>query len=100
MCVEDLNTVFKEFLRIKGFAILLEWLFIWSAAAAAVASVVSNSVGPHRQHPTRLLCPWDSPGKNTGVGCHFLLQCMKVKSDSEVTQSMDCSLPGSSVLGW
>ena len=50
--------------------------------------------------------PWDSPGKNTGVGCHFLLQCMKVKSKSEVAQlcltlsdPMDCSLPGSSVLG-
>src|SRR5574337_1068213 len=50
--------------------------------------------------------PWDSPGKNTGVGCHFLLQCMKVKSESEVTQScptlcdpMDCSLPGSSAHG-
>ena len=56
--------------------------------------------------PTRLLHPWDSPGKNTGVGCHFLLQCMKVKSENEVTQSdltlcdpMDCSLPGSSVHG-
>ena len=55
---------------------------------------------------TRLPCPWDSPGKNTGVGCHFLLQCMKVKSESEVTQScltlsdpMDCSLPGSSIHG-
>ena len=54
----------------------------------------------------RLCLPWDSPGKNTGVGCHFLLQCMKVKSESEVTQlcptlhsSMDCSLPGSSVHG-
>ena len=61
---------------------------------------------PHRQQPTRLRCPWDSPGKNTGVGCHFLLQCMKVKSESEVAQScptssdpMDCSLPGSSVHG-
>ena len=60
---------------------------------------------PHRQQPTRLRRPWDSPGKDTGVGCHFLLQCMKVKSESEVTQScltpsdpMDCSLPGSSVL--
>ena len=69
-------------------------------------SVVSNSVRPHRRQPTRLLCPWDSPGKNTGVGCHFLLQCMKVKSESEVTQScptlcdpMDCSLPGSSIHG-
>ena len=71
-----------------------------------VASVVSNSVQPHRWQPTRLLCPWDSPGKNTGVGCHFLLQCMKMKSESEVTQScptlsdpMDCSLPDSSVHG-
>ena len=59
---------------------------------------------PHRLQPTRLCCPWDSPGKNTGVGCHFLLQCMKVKSESEVAQScptlsdpMDCSLPGSSI---
>ena len=51
-----------------------------------VASVVSDSVRPHRQQPTRLPCPWDSPGKNTWVGCHFLLQCMKVKSEREVTQ--------------
>ena len=56
--------------------------------------------------PIRLPCPWDSPSKNTGVGCHFLLQCMKVKSESEVAQScpslsdpMDCSPPGSSVHG-
>ena len=69
-------------------------------------SVVSDSVQPHRQQPTRLPCPLDSPGKNTGVGCHFLLQCMKVKSESEVAQScptlsdpMDCSPPGSSVHG-
>ena len=61
---------------------------------------------PQRRQPTRLLCPWDSPGKNTGVGCHFLLQCMKVKSESEVAQlsptlhdPMDCSLPGSSIHG-
>ena len=61
---------------------------------------------PHRQQPTRLCHPWDSPGKNTGVGCHFLLQCMKVKSESEVAQScptlhdpMDYSLPGSSIHG-
>ena len=67
---------------------------------------MSNSVRPHRRQPTRLPCPWDSPGKNTGVGCHFLLQCMKVKSQSEVAQScltlcdpMDCSPPGSSVHG-
>ena len=54
------------------------------AAAAAVASVMSNSVRPHRRQPTRLPCPWDSPGKNTGVGCHFLLQYVKVKSLSRV----------------
>ena len=61
---------------------------------------------PHRRQPTRLPCPWDSPGKNTGVGCHFFLQCMKMKSESEVTQScptlsdpMGCSPPGSSVYG-
>ena len=67
---------------------------------------MSNSMRPHRWQPTRLPHPWDSPGKNTGVGCHFLLQCMKVKSESEVAQScrtlgnpMDCSLPGSSVHG-
>ena len=61
---------------------------------------------PHRRQPTRLQCPWDSPGKNTGVGCHCLLQCMKVKSESEVAQlsptlsdPMDCSLPGSSIHG-
>ena len=78
----------------------------FSISAAAVASVVSDSVRPHRWQPTRLPRPWDSPGKNTEVGCHFLLQCMKVKSESEVAQScptlsdpMDCSLPGSSVHG-
>ena len=67
---------------------------------------MSDSVRPHRRQPIRLRRPWDSPGKNTGVGCHFLLQCMKVKSESEVAQScltlsdpMDCSLPGSSVHG-
>ena len=71
-----------------------------------VTSVMSSSVQPHRQPPTRLPRPWDSPGKNTGVGCHFLLQCMKVKSESEVAQScltlsdlMDCSPPGSSIHG-
>ena len=65
---------------------------------------MSHSVRPHSRQPTRLPCPWDPPGKNTGVGCHFLLQCMKVKSESEVAQlcptpsgPMDCSLPGSSV---
>ena len=68
---------------------------------------MSDSVRPHRQQPIRLPGPWDSPGKNAGVGCHFLLQCMKTKSESKVAQScptlsdpMDCSLPGSSVHGF
>ena len=68
---------------------------------------MSDSVRPHGSlQPTRLLCPWDSPGTNTGVGCHFLLHCMKVESESEVAQScptlrdpMNCSLPGSSIHG-
>ena len=67
---------------------------------------MSDSVRPHRRQPIRLPNPWDSPGKNTRVGCHFLLQCMTVKSESEVTQScltlsdpMDCCLPGFSVHG-
>ena len=67
---------------------------------------MSNSVQPQRRQPTRLPRPWDSPGKNTGVGCHFLLQCMEVKSESEFAQlcptlsdPMDCSLPSSSVHG-
>src|SRR5574337_1125488 len=69
-------------------------------------SVVSDSVRSHRQQPTRLPRPWDSLGKNTGVACHVLLQCMKVKSESEVVQScltlsdpMDCSLSGYSIHG-
>ena len=67
---------------------------------------MSDPVWPHRRQPTRLPRPWDSQGKNTGVGYHFLLQCMKVKRESEVAQSCptrsdpkDCSLPGSSVHG-
>ena len=67
---------------------------------------MSDSVRPQRRKPTRLPRPWDSPGKNTGVGRHFLLQWMKVKRESEVAQSsptlcdpVDCSPPGSSVHG-
>ena len=67
---------------------------------------MSDSVLPQKRQPTRLPGPWDSPGNNTGLGCPCLLQCMKVKSESEVTQScltlsdpMDCSLPGSSIHG-
>ena len=81
-------------------------LWGWSTAAAKSLSVMSDSVRPHRWQPTRLPRPWDSPSKNTGVGCHFLLQCMKAKRASEVILScpslsnpMDCSLPGSSVHG-
>ena len=76
-----------------------------AAAAAKLLQLCPTLCDPRRQ-PTRLPRPWDSPGKNTGVGCHFLLQCMKVKSASEVAQScptlsdpIDCSLPGSSVHG-
>ena len=67
---------------------------------------MSDSVQPHRWQPNRLPHSWDSPGKSTGLGCHFLLQCMKVKSESEVAQlcltlsdPMDRSLPGSSIHG-
>ena len=83
-----------------------DWGWHPHTTTTAVASVVSDSVRPHRWQPTRLPHPWDSPSKNTGVGCHFLLQCMKVKSESEVTRScltlinpMDCSPPGSSAHG-
>ena len=75
--------------------------------AAAKWLQLCPTVRPHRRQPSRLPRPWDSPGKNTGVGCHFLLQCTKVKSESEVLQScltlsdlMDCNLPGSSVHGF
>ena len=80
-------------------------LLQWHCYAKSLQSF-PDSVQPHRRQPTRLPRPWDSPGKNTGVGCYFLLQCMKVKSEREVAQScptlsdpMDCSLPGSSVHG-
>ena len=79
---------------------LSDWTVTVTATAATAKSLQS------RWQPTRLLCPWNSPGKNTRVGCHFLLQCMRVKSESEVAQScptlhdrMDCSPPGSSVHG-
>ena len=81
-------------------------IYVCCCCCCQVASVASDSVRPHRWQPTRLPHPWDSLGKNTGVGCHFLLQCMKVKSEREVTQScstlrdpMDCSPPGSSIHG-
>ena len=80
------NTFFVAFcIHIIPDLTLYFYLFV------AAAAVVSDSVWPHRWQPTRLPRPWDSPGKNTGVGCHFLFQCMKVKSESEVTQS--CRTP-------
>ena len=85
---------------------LITLIYVLCCCSCYIASVVSDSVRPHRRRPTRLPRPWDSPGKNTGVGCHFLLQCMKVKGESEVAQLcltlhnlIDCSLPGSSVHG-
>ena len=85
----------------------LHWVILKHSAAAAANSLqLCLTLGPHIWQPTRLHCPWDSLGKNTGVGCHCLLQCMKVKSESEVAQSCltlrnptDCSLPGSSIHG-
>ena len=82
--------------------------FLCNSAAAAAAAAKSlqpcPTLRPHRRQTTRLPRPWDSPGKNTGVGCHFLLQCVKVRSESEVAQlcptpsdPLDCSLPGSSI---
>ena len=79
-----------------------------AAAAAATAKSLQScpTLRPHRRQPTRLPCPWESPGKNTGVGCHFLLQCMKVKSENKAAQSCptrsdprDCSLRSSYVRG-
>ena len=66
--------------------------FFCCCCCCCVPSVVFDSVQPHRRQPTRLPHPWDFPDKNTGVGCHFLLQCMKEKSESEVAQS--CLTPG------
>ena len=84
----------------------LELYYLISAVAAAKLLQSHPTLRPHRRQPTRLIRPWGSSGKNTGVGCHFLLQCMKVKSESEVAQScltlhdhMNCSLPGSSIHG-
>ena len=80
--------------------------YVTAAAAAAKSLQSCPTLCNPRQQPTRLPCPWDPPGKNTGVGCHFSLQGMKAKSESEVAQScptlsdrMDYSLPGSSIHG-
>ena len=81
-------------------------IFTSSGAATAKSLQSCPTLRPYRRQPTRLPRPGDSPGKNTGVGCYFLLQCLKVKSESEVTHlcptlcdPMDCSLPGSSIHG-
>ena len=91
-------------LSIKG-----ETYFTFHAAAAAAAKSLKSCptlCDPIDGSPPDSSCPWDSLGQNTGVGCHFLFQCVKVKSESEFAQScptlrdpMDCSLPGSSVHG-
>ena len=82
------------------------FFFFQLKSAAAAANLLQSCPTLCNPIDGRLLCPWDSPGKNTGVGCHFLLHCMKVKSDSEVAQSCltlsnprDCSPPGSSIHG-
>ena len=97
------NIFYSKLILFKLNSNLIEY-----AAATAANSLQScpTLCDPIRRQPTRLPHPWDSLGKNTGAGCHFLLQCMKVKSQSELAQScptpsdpMDCSLPGSSVYG-
>ena len=96
-CIPEKSTLVISFL-VKGLLLLLLLLLSRFSRVRLCAT--------HRRQPTRLPRPWDSPGKNTGVGCHLLLQCMKVKSESEVIQScptfsdaMDCSLPDSSIYG-
>ena len=87
---------------------ILEGVAISFSSACMHAKSLEScpTLRPYEQQPTRLLCPRNSPGKSTGVGCHFLLQCMPVNSESEDAQSyltlsdpMDCSLPGSSIHG-
>ena len=110
LCQNLLFLVFHILAILTGVKLVSHpWIYMFlvnPACCRCITSVMSDSVRPHRQQPTSLPRPWDSPGKNTGVGCHFLLKCMKVKSESEVAQScttlrdpMDCSLPGSSAHG-
>ena len=93
-----------QILQKDAFIFFSIWMLLLLLLLPSRFSRVSDSVRPQRWQPTRLRRPWDSPGKNTGVGCHFLLWCMKVKSEREVAQScptpsdpVDCSPPGSSV---
>ena len=97
---------FKECSAKHKYFLNLFLILFCFACCCQVTSVVSDAVRPQRRQPTRLSHPWDSPGKNTGVGCHFLLQCKTVKSESEVAEScptlsdpMDCGPPGSSIHG-
>ena len=112
MLYKNMKNIYIRYISvayIKQYSVNYVPYFFWLSmcptccCCCQVSSVVSNSVRPHRWQPTRFPCPWNSPGKNTGMGCHFLLQCVKVKSESEVAQScptlsnpMDCGLPGSS----
>ena len=97
----SLNPVLKEHLGLNSNSTSIYILLLLLSRFSRV-----RLCAPHGLQPSRLLLPWDSPGKNIGVGCRFLLQCMKVESASEVAQScptlsdpMDCSLPGSSIHG-
>ena len=83
----------EAFWMLIGSAIRRKEFVMPANCCCLVTSIVSDSVRPHRQQPTRLPCPWDSPGKNNGVGCHFLLQCMKVKSEREVAQCVRLFAP-------
>ena len=92
--------------KTKRVNVLTSFLKLISLLLLRSHLVMSDSGRPHRWQHTRLPRPWNSPGKNAGVGCHFLLQCMKVKSEIEASQScltlsdpMDCNLPGSSIHG-
>ena len=102
---EQENTCVFDNLSIYVCVYIHIYIYIATAAAKSLQSCLTLC-DPHGRQPIRLPRPWDSPGKNTGVGCLFLLQCMKVKSESEVAQScptpsdpMDCSLLGCSVHG-
>ena len=83
MFVKGHKRILILFIRAKNWKLKCpSTVLLLPAACCQVTSVVSDSVRPNGRQPTRLLRPWDAPGKNTGVGCHFLLQCMKVESES------------------
>ena len=104
-CGSDMSKFLQISNKLYSRYTLLE-LYKTNCCCCEVTLVMSDSVRPQRRQPTRLCRPWASPGKNTGVGCHFLLQCMKVKSEREVAQlcptlsnPMDCSPPDFSIHG-